>query len=49
MPSMGTNFAEADGSVGQRLSNYYAARAKGVTPDVNSGHERLCHAATCLA
>ena len=29
MPSMGTNFAEADGSVGQRLINYYAARARG--------------------
>ncbi len=29
MPAMGTNFAEADGSVGSRLINYYAARARG--------------------
>ncbi|KJS31230.1 MAG: hypothetical protein VR64_12340 [Desulfatitalea sp. BRH_c12] len=31
MPAMGTNFAEADGSVGARTINYYKARAKGGT------------------
>lgn len=31
MPAMGTNFAKADGSVGQRTINYYKARARGGT------------------
>jgi len=29
MPAMGTNLAEPDGSVGPRVINYYAARARG--------------------
>ncbi|MBT8339698.1 MAG: NADH:flavin oxidoreductase, partial [Desulfatitalea sp.] len=31
MPAMGTNFAEADGSLGGRAVHYYAARARGGT------------------
>jgi 2,4-dienoyl-CoA reductase-like NADH-dependent reductase (Old Yellow Enzyme family) len=29
MPAMGTNLANADGSVSEKLTNYYVARAKG--------------------